>query len=127
MKILLTSVFVDDQAKAVAFYTGVLGFVKRKDIPVGRFRFLTVASPEGPEGVELLLEPNVNPAARTYQRAIYAQGIPAATFFVEDIESEYARLTQLGVAFTSELIEMATGGDAVFDDTCGNLIGLQQI
>ena len=127
MRILLTSVFVDDQAKALDFYTRVLGFVKKQDVPVGAFRFLTVTSPGGPQDVELLLEPNVNPAARTYQRAIYAQGIPAATFFVEDIQREYERLTALGVTFTSELIETSSGGDAVFDDTCGNLIGLQQI
>ena len=122
MKIILTSVFVDDQAKAQDFYTGVLGFATKSDYPVGRFRWLTLVSPEGHDDVELLLEPNDNLAARTFQRAIHEQGIAAATFGVEDVRAEYARLKDLGVRFTMEPTVMGDATIAVFDDTCGNLI-----
>lgn len=126
MKIKLTSVFVDDQDKALEFYTTVLGFLKKLDIPIGAFKWLTVASPEDPDGVQLLLEPNDNPAAAAYQRAIHEAGIPAALFFVADVEKEYERLAKLGVAFTTKPTKHEWGVSAVFDDTCGNLIGLNQ-
>jgi catechol 2,3-dioxygenase-like lactoylglutathione lyase family enzyme len=124
MRINLTSVMVSDQRKALAFYTEVLGFVKRKDIPVGEDSFLTVASPEGPDDVELLLEPNDNPAvpAKEFQRALYEAGIPAATFGVDDVQKEYERLTGMGVRFTGPPTTMPGVTMATFDDTCGNLI-----
>ncbi|MBU0982399.1 MAG: VOC family protein [candidate division Zixibacteria bacterium] len=122
LKIKLASVFVDDQDKALTFYTETLGFVKKTDIPVGEYRWLTVVSPADPDGTELLLEPNVNPAAATYQKAIYNQGIPATLLFVADIQAEFARLSALGVRFTQEPTEVGTTTIAVFDDTCGNLI-----
>ena len=126
LRIALTSVLVDDQDKALAFYTEVLGFVMKRNIPAGDFKFLTVVSPAGPDDVELLLEPNDNPAARTFQAAIREQGIPATSFAVEDIEAEYERLTGLGVAFRSGPTAMGPVTTAVFDDTCGNLIQLHQ-
>lgn len=126
MRIILTSVFVDDQEKAQAFYTNILGFITKSDYPVGEFRWLTVVSPEASDDVELLLEPNDNPAARTYQRAVYEQGIPAATFGAEDVRREYERLNDLGVRFTMEPTEMGTTTVAVFDDTCGNLIQIAE-
>src|SRR6478609_9744683 len=100
MRIRLTSVFVDDQDKALKFYTEVLGFVKKADFPVGEFKWLTVVSPEGPDDIELLLEPNDNSAAKTFQEAIFKQGIPLASFAVDDIEKEYERMLALGVAFS---------------------------
>lgn len=127
IKITICSVFVDDQEKALRFYTDVLGFVKKADVPVGQFRWLTVISPGGPDGVELLLEPNENPAAKTYQAAIYEQGIPATTFAVDDIHEEYERLTKLGVVFRGEPMEMEGVSSSMFEDTCGNLIGLHQV
>ena len=127
MKIYLTSVFVDDQQKALDFYTGKLGFVKKHDMPVGDFRWLTLTSPEGPDDVELLLEPNANEVARTYQQAHYAQGIPAASFLVENIREEVERLTALGVAFAVEPTIAVDVTMAVFDDTCGNLIQIVQL
>jgi len=117
MRIKLTSVFVDDQEKALKFYTEILGFVKKTDIPVGEFRWLTVVSPEEPEGTELLLEPNDNPAAREFQKALYNQGIPLTAFFVEDIQKEYERMKNLGVKFAQEPTKMETTTIAVFDDT----------
>lgn len=126
MKISLTSVFVNDQDKALRFYTEVLGFVKKHDFPVGEFKWLTVVSPEGPDDVELLLEPNDNPAASTYQQAIYEQGIPGAAFAVDDVQEEYERLKKLGVAFTMEPTSAGEVIRAVLDDTCGNLILLYQ-
>jgi len=126
MKINLTSVFVDDQEKALTFYTDVLGFVKKNDIPAGEFRWLTVVSPDGPNDIELLLEPNNNPAASTYQKAIYDQGIPLAAFSVEDIHGEYQRMKELGVRFHTEPTAMGPVTIAVFDDTCGNLIQMVQ-
>jgi len=126
MKIGLTSVFVDDQAKALPFYTEVLGFVKKRDIPLGDARWLTVVSPDAPQGTELLLEPNTNPAATTFQHAIFEQGIPAAVFFVPDVQHEYKRLSELGVVFTTPPTTSEWGTFAVLDDTCGNLIQLHQ-
>src|SRR5271166_3364767 len=104
MQIKLTGVFVDDQDKALKFYTGVLGFVKKLEFPAGKYKWLTVVSPEEPEGPQLVLEPNdgYNPAAKTYQQEIFRQGIPAANFFVGDVQKEYERLKQLGVTFTEE-------------------------
>jgi catechol 2,3-dioxygenase-like lactoylglutathione lyase family enzyme len=127
MKIALTSVLVDDQDKALKFYTEILGFVMKRDMPVGDFKFLTVVSPEGPDDVELLLEPNDNPAARTFQEAIHAQGIPATAFAVDDIQAEYERMTRLGVLFRQAPTQMGPTTTAVFDDTCGNLIQLFQV
>ncbi len=126
MQIKLSSVFVDDQAKALAFYTEVLGFVKKTDVSLGEYRWLTVVSPEGPDDIELLLEPNANPAAKTYQRALYEQGIPLTMFYVDDIQGEYRRLTQLGVAFRQEPMSAGPVTIAIFDDTCGNFIQLVQ-
>lgn len=127
MKFRLMSVFVDDQEKALAFYTDVLGFVKKQDVPVGQFKWLTVVSPEEPNGVELLLEPNDNPAASAFQQAIFQQGIAAASFSVEDIQAEFARMKGRGVRFTMEPTSMGPVTIAVFDDTCGNLIQLMQV
>ncbi len=127
MKIKVTSVFVDDQAKALTFYTERLGFVKKRDITAGQYRWLTVVSPEEPDGVELLLEPNDNLAARAYQQAIYEQGIAATSFFVEDLRQEYDRLKQLGVVFRSEPTDTGPAIIAVLDDTCGNLIQINQV
>lgn len=122
MRINVTSVHVDDQAKAVAFYTDVLGFLKKTDLPAGEFRWLTVVSPDAPDGVELLLEPNDHPAARAYQQAIVADGIPAASFAVDDVQAEFDRLTAKGVTFVQPPTAMGPVTTAVFDDTCGNLI-----
>ncbi|MBQ0876732.1 MULTISPECIES: VOC family protein [Streptomyces] len=123
MKIHLTSVFVDDQAAALRFYTEILGFVKKHDVPVGETdRWLTVVSPEDPEGPELLLEPLGHPAARTYRDALVADGIPLAQFAVDDVKAEYERLRGHGVRFTQEPLEMGPVTTAVLDDTCGNLI-----
>lgn len=125
MKIHLTSVFVDDQAKALRFYTEILGFVKKHDVPVGeQDRWLTVVSPEEPGGTELLLEPARHPAARTYRDALVEDGIPLAQFAVDDVDAEYERLTALGVRFTQNPVEMGPVTTAVLDDTCGNLIQL---
>ncbi len=127
MKIQLSSVMIDDQDKALRFYTEVLGFVKKRDIPLGEARWLTVVSPEGLDDIELLLEPNSNPAARTYQKAIFEQGIPLTAFAVDDIQKEYARLKKLGVEFTMEPTNMGMTTMAVFNDTCGNLIQIYQV
>ena len=127
MKIKLNSVFVDDQDKALKFYTEVLGFVKKQDFPVGEFKWLTVVSPEGPDDIELLLEPNDNPAAKTYQEAVFEQGIPLTAFAVDNIQKEYERMKQLGVVFTTEPTKAGPVTQAVFDDTCGNLIQLYQV
>ncbi len=127
MKIQLSSVMVDDQDKALRFYTEVLGFVKKRDIPLGEAKWLTVVSPDGPDDIELLLEPNSNPAAQTYQKAIFEQGIPLTAFAVDDIQKEYARLKKLGVEFTMEPTNMGMTTMAVFNDTCGNLIQIYQV
>ena len=126
MKIKLTSVLVDNQDKALRFYTEVLGFVKKVDMPVGEFKWLTVVSPEGPDEIELLLEPNENPASKAFQSSIYEQGITATLFFAADVQKEYERLKALGVRFTMEPTRTPAGMFAVFDDTCGNLIGLHE-
>ena len=126
MKITVSSVFVDDQEKALRFYTEILGFLKKTDIPMGKFKWLTVVSPEAPDGTELLLEPNDNPAAKTFQKAIYDQGIPATTFAVPDVPKEYERLKKLGVAFGMESKRAGPVTVAVFDDTCGNRIQIHQ-
>jgi glyoxylase I family protein len=127
MRMKLFSVMVDDQAKALEFYTGVLGFVKKQDLPAGPYRWLTVVSPEGPADLELSLEPNANPAARTFQEAMFAQGIPLAAFEVVDMTAEVARLRARGVAFTREPTRMGPVLVAIFSDTCGNLIQLHQL
>ena len=121
---LSTSVFVDDQDKALKFYTEVLGFVKKLDFPAGKFKWLTVVSPEEPGGTQWLLEPNDNPAAKRYQEAIFKQGIGAASFFVDNIQKEYERMKKLGVVFTMAPTKAPGSTIAVFDDTCGNLIQL---
>ncbi|MBB5783602.1 VOC family protein [Nonomuraea jabiensis] len=122
MKIYITSVFVDDQDKALAFYTDVLGFTKKHAIPLGEAQWLTVVSPEDPEGTELLLEPDGHPAVGPYKKALVADGIPAASFQVPDVQAEYERLRGLGVTFTQEPLAAGPVTTAVFDDTCGNLI-----
>jgi predicted enzyme related to lactoylglutathione lyase len=126
LRIVVTSVFVEDQSKALSFYTDVLGFVKKTDIPLGEARWLTVASAADPDGVELLLEPNGNKVARTYQEGVREQGIPVTSFAVDDLEAEYERLVRLGVRFTQPPTSMGPVVTAVFDDTCGNLIQLAQ-
>ncbi|MEU3509121.1 VOC family protein [Streptomyces longwoodensis] len=122
MRIHLTSVFVDDQETALRFYTDVLGFVKKHDVPLGADRWLTVVSPEDPEGTELLLEPSGHPAVGPYRAALVEDGIPAASFAVDDVRAEYERLRALGVRFAQEPVEMGTVTTAVLDDTCGNLV-----
>ncbi len=126
MKIKLNSVLVDNQDTALKFYTGVLGFVKKQDFPVGEFKWLTVVSPEEPDGTELVLEPDNNPAAKAFKKALYEQGIPLTAFAVEDIQKEYERLKKLGVVFRGEPTKMGSTTQAVFDDTCGNLIQIYQ-
>ena len=126
MRIKLTSLMVDDQDKALQFYTEVLGFRKKNEIPVGPYKWLTVVSPEPPADVELSLEPNVNPAAKTFQQAMFSQGIPLAAFEVSDLAGEYARMKGLGVVFTQEPANAGPVSIAVFSDTCGNLIQLYQ-
>jgi catechol 2,3-dioxygenase-like lactoylglutathione lyase family enzyme len=126
MRIKLTSIMVDDQDKALRFYTEVLGFRKKHEIPVGEYKWITVVSPEGPDDLELALEPNVNPAAKTFQESMFAQGIPLAAFEVGDIEKEYARLKAHGVVFTAEPAKAGPVAIAVFSDTCGNLIQIHQ-
>ncbi|MCB8904972.1 MULTISPECIES: VOC family protein [unclassified Streptomyces] len=123
MKIHLTSLFVDDQAKAERFYTEILGFVKKHDVPLGETdRWLTVVSPDELDGTELLLEPAGHPAVKPYRDALAQDGIPLAQFAVDDVRAEFGRLTALGVRFTQEPLEMGPVTTAVFDDTCGNLI-----
>jgi catechol 2,3-dioxygenase-like lactoylglutathione lyase family enzyme len=122
VRINLTSVLVDDQAKALAFYTDVLGFVKKNDVPMGEHSWLTVVSPEDPDGVELVLEPDSHPAAGPFKDALVADGIPFTSFAVADVHAEYDRLTGLGVTFTQPPTPMGPVTTAVFDDTCGNLI-----
>src|SRR5258707_11331870 len=114
MRIKLTSIMVQDQDKAVEFYTGVLGFRKKHDIPVGAYRWITVFSAEGPDDLELSLEPNANPAGKAFQEAMFSQGIPLAAFEVSDMESEYARLKGLGVVFTGAPVEAGAGQNCVF-------------
>ena len=122
MRIHLSSVFVDDQDNALRFYTEKLGFVKKHEVPIGEDRWLTVVSPDDPDGTELLLEPDGHPAVRPYKEALVADGIPATAFAVDDVHKEFARLRELGVRFTQEPLEMGPVTTAVLDDTCGNLI-----
>lgn len=122
MKIMVTSIFVENQDKALEFYSEKLGFVKKEDVPVGEFRWITLVSPDEQDGTELLLEPNNHPAAKEYQKKIFADGIPATMFGVADINKEYKRLLEQGVKFTMEPTKMGELTIAVFDDTCGNLI-----
>ena len=122
MRINLASVLVDDQQKALRFYTEVLGFVKKNDVPMGPHRWLTVISPEDPDGVELVLEPDEHPAARPFKRALVGDGIPYTSFAVDDVHREFERLSALGVTFTQPPTAMGAVTTAVLDDTCGNLI-----
>lgn len=122
MRINVTSVLVDDQDKALKFYTEVLGFVKKTEIPVGEFKWLTVVSPENPDGVELVLEPDVHPAVGPFKRALVEDGIPFTSFAVANVQAEFERLRALGVRFTQEPLELPGVTTAIFDDTCGNLI-----
>jgi catechol 2,3-dioxygenase-like lactoylglutathione lyase family enzyme len=122
VRITLTSVLVDDQEKALRFYTDVLGFVKKNDIPMGEHRWLTVVSPEDPDGVELVLEPSEHPAVGPFKDALVADGIPFTSFSVPDVQQEYDRLTALGVRFTQQPVAMGPVTTAVLDDTCGNLL-----
>jgi catechol 2,3-dioxygenase-like lactoylglutathione lyase family enzyme len=127
VQIRIASVMVENQDTALRFYTTILGFVKNKDIPMGpSFRWLTVSAPEGAEGVELLLEPMGFPPAQTYQKALFAAGIPAAAFITNDINSEFRRLKSLGVNFRGEPTRMGPITAVLFEDTCGNLINLVQ-
>jgi catechol 2,3-dioxygenase-like lactoylglutathione lyase family enzyme len=126
MRIVVTSVLVDDQAKALRFYTDTLGFVKKADVPAGEFRWLTVVSPEDPDGIELLLEPDDHPASKPFKAAMVEDGIPATSFGVTDLDAEFQRLKGLGVRFTQEPTDMGPVATAVFDDTCGNLIQIAQ-
>jgi predicted enzyme related to lactoylglutathione lyase len=122
MRIKVTSIYVDDQDKALRFYTDVLGFVKKADFTQGPFRWLTVASPEEPDGAELQLALNDNPAAKTYQQAMFEQGQPAAMFYVDDVQREYDRMKPLGAEFTTPPTKVTGSTIAVVNDTCGNLI-----
>jgi predicted enzyme related to lactoylglutathione lyase len=126
MKIILSSVIVDDQDKALRFYTEILGFMKKTDVPAGKYKWLTVVSKDAPDGVELLLEPDVHPAAKTYQKALFDGGIPLTTLGVEDVEKEHERLKALGVVFPMEPTNMGPVTIAIFDDTCGNFIQIAQ-
>lgn len=127
MNIIVTSLFVEDQDKALEFYSETLGFVKKHDIPMGEFRWITVVSPDHQQGTELVLEPNVHPAAKEYQQRIFAEGVPATMFGVKDVQREYEQLLEKGVSFTIEPTEMGNVKIAVLDDTCGNLIQLAQM
>jgi catechol 2,3-dioxygenase-like lactoylglutathione lyase family enzyme len=124
IRMTVTSVFVDDQAKALAFYTDTLGFLKKTDVPAGDARWLTVVSPADPDGVELLLEPDGHPAVGPFKQALVADGIPAAQFAVDDVHAEVERLKTLGVTFTQDATDLGPVVTAVLDDTCGNLIQL---
>lgn len=126
MRINLASVFVDDQDKALRFYTEVLGFAPKHDVPMGEHRWITVVSPEVPDGTELVLEPDEHPAAKPFKHALIADGIPFTAFAVDDVHAEFERLRGLGVRFTQEPTEMGPVTTAVLDDTCGNLIQIQQ-
>src|SRR5262245_44355824 len=126
MRIKLLSIMVDHQDKALKFYTDVLGFRKKHDIPVGQYRWLTVVSPEGPDDVELVLEPNANPAGKTFQEAMFNQGIPITAFEVDDVDKEFKRLKGLGVVFTQEPVRTGPVTIAICSDTCGNLIQIYQ-
>jgi len=124
MKIKVTSIYVDDQEKALRFYTDILGFVKKTDVTQGPYRWLTVASPEEPDGVELQIAPNDNPAAKSYQQAIFEQGQPAVMFYVDDVQREYDRMKAAGAEFTMPPTKVTGSTIAMVNDTCGNLIQL---
>jgi catechol 2,3-dioxygenase-like lactoylglutathione lyase family enzyme len=126
MNIIVTSIFVGDQNKALEFYTNKLGFVVKHDVPSGEYRWITLVSPDHQNGTELLLEPNAHPAAKEYQEKLFADGIPVTMFGVKDIQEEYKRLKELDVRFTMEPTKMGEVTIAVFDDTCGNLIQIIQ-
>ena len=126
LKIVVTSVLVDDQDKALKFYTEALGFVVKHDIPMGAYRWLTVVSPADPDGVELLLEPDQHPAAKPWKQALVADGIPCTSFGVDDIAAEHRRLEAIGVHFTQPPVNYGPVSTAVLDDTCGNLIQIAQ-
>ena len=126
MKIIVTSIFVQNQDKALEFYSETLGFVKKHDVPAGEFRWITLVSPDNQEGTELVLEPNDNQAAKDYQKRLFEQGIPVTMFGVDDVRKEYDRLLKHGVKFTMEPTKMGNVTIAVFDDTCGNLIQIIQ-
>jgi catechol 2,3-dioxygenase-like lactoylglutathione lyase family enzyme len=126
MKIVLTSILVDDQEKALQFYTNILGFQKKTDLPLGLHRWLTVVAGEDPNGVELVLEPDEHPAAKPFKRALVEDGIPFTSFGVEDVQAEYDRLRQAGVEFTQPPVAMGPVITAVFADTCGNLVQIAQ-
>ncbi|HXX54500.1 MAG TPA: VOC family protein [Methanoregula sp.] len=129
MRIRLTSIHVNDQEAGLKFYTEILGFVKKADISANNYRWLTVVSPEERDGTQLVLEPDTNPAAKAYQEALFRQGIPAASFFVDDVREEYGRLKKLGVKFTMEPTKLpgTPSTIAILDDTCGNLIQITQL
>jgi len=127
MKINITSVMVDDQAKALKFYTEVLGFVKKLDIPMGEARWLTVTSPDAPDGTQLLLEPMGFPPSSVFQKALFDAGIPLTSFGVDDCQKEYERMTKLGVVFRGKPARMGPATTATFEDTCGNLIQIAQV
>lgn len=126
MKIKLNAIFVDNQDKALGFYTEVLGFTKKQEIPMGEFKWLSVVSPDGHPDVELVLEPNANPAAKAFQDAIFKQGIPITAFEVDDIDAETKRLKKKGVQFTMNPTQAGPVKIAIFSDTCGNLIQIYQ-
>jgi catechol 2,3-dioxygenase-like lactoylglutathione lyase family enzyme len=127
MRINLTSVLVDDQEKALRFYTDILGFRKKTEVPLGEHRWLTVVSPDEPDGTELVLEPDAHPAAKVFKAALASDGIPFTSFAVDDVQQAFERLRTLGVEFTQEPAEMGPVTTAVFDDTCGNLIQIAQM
>ena len=127
MRIVVTSVPVDNQDKALRFYTDVLGFVKKTEVPLGEARWLTVVSPDDPDGVELVLEPDGHPAVGPFKRALVEDGIPFTSFGVKDVNAEYERLVGAGVRFTQPPVDMGPVTTAVFDDTCGNLIQIAQM
>jgi predicted enzyme related to lactoylglutathione lyase len=127
MRIGLTSIYVDDQEKALRFYTDVLGFVKKTDVSQGPYRWLTVASPEDPDGVELQLASNDDPAAKAYQQALHDRGERAVMFYVDDVQAEHDRLTAAGATFTQPPTKVTGSTIAVLDDTCGNLIQITKL
>ena len=127
MKITHTNIFVNDQDRALKFYTEVLGFLKKEDVPIGEFKWLTVVPDTNPNGIELLLEPNSNPIAKTYQQGLFNQNIPAASFGVENVQTEYERLKALKVEFAMPPTKIKDITVATFDDTCGNLIQIRQL
>lgn len=126
IRIVLTSIMVDDQEKALHFYRDILGFDLKLDIPMGAHRWLTLVSPDDPDGVQLLLEPDEHPAAKPFKDALIADGIPCTSFSVDDVHAEHARLTRLGVVFTQPPVAMGPVTTAVFEDTCGNLVQIAE-